>query len=114
MLNKGPAVDVTQSDIESVDKPAVDKPIPSVLPASPAAESTSPHSVRLLPEPPDAVGPLGWGCRLLNSSRYAHSAQYITILSSYYGFSIQSCNDVIVRKEFDADIPGFIFVLVKR
>ncbi|MFQ5672417.1 MAG: tetratricopeptide repeat protein [Nitrospinales bacterium] len=47
------------------------------------------------------------------TGRYAHSRAYIRSLAERYGFSIEYCRSVDVRKEKDRGIPGDLFILAK-
>ena len=62
----------------------------------------------------DIVGAVpGWGGALLSSSRYAHSAQYITALANLHGFHIKAQESVVLRTESTVDVKGLMYVLAK-
>jgi predicted TPR repeat methyltransferase len=51
---------------------------------------------------------------LLPTGRFAHSASYVRELASKYGFTIELCQQVDLRKERDDVIVGTIFVLKRQ
>lgn len=57
----------------------------------------------------------GQGNRQLQTSgRYAYSKKYILNLANTYGFSVETCSEIDLRKEKDQWIRGYLFALQKN
>jgi len=51
---------------------------------------------------------------LHRTGRYAHHSDYIKSLAAKSGFSVQDCQEIVVRKERSLPIAGLLFILIKN
>ena len=53
----------------------------------------------------------GWGAQLLTSTRFAHSATYIDLISLVHRFRLVTCRSTILRSEGSRPVYGLMYVL---
>ncbi|MGY8991361.1 MAG: class I SAM-dependent DNA methyltransferase, partial [Rhodospirillales bacterium] len=51
---------------------------------------------------------------LHRTGRYAHHGEYIKTLAVATGFSVQHCQEIIVRQDGGVPIAGLLFVLIRE
>ncbi len=75
-----------------------------------AAQSLRTHSYFAFTVERSAAEPF----HLQNNARFAHSKAYIETLANKFGFSVELCNDAILRQQKQLPVNGYVFVLKKK